>query len=70
MTDAISPALLNSPTFLLTALIAGRKTRDKALERLASRQLARLGIKVCFASDLPQPAGTIDRSLRAAAGGH
>lgn len=57
MTDPFSPALLRSPTFLLVALIAGRATHDKALERLAARRLAGLGIKVTFASDRPLPAG-------------
>jgi hypothetical protein len=56
MSDPISPALLRSPTFLLIALIASRQTKDQALERLATRQLARLGIKVCFGSDLSRPA--------------
>jgi hypothetical protein len=50
MTELVSPALMRSPAFLLVALIAGRTTRDKALERLANRRLARLGIKVTFAS--------------------
>ena len=57
MTDPFSPALLGSPTFLLVALIAGRATHDKSLERLAARRLADLGIKVTFASELPQPEG-------------
>lgn len=50
MTEQISPALTRSPAFLLVALIAGRTTRDKALERFANRRLARLGIKVTFAT--------------------
>jgi hypothetical protein len=56
MTDQFSPALLRSPAFLLVALIAGRATHDKALERLAARQLADLGIRVNFGSDLLRPA--------------
>jgi hypothetical protein len=55
MTDPISPGLLCSPTFLLVALVAGRATRDAALERLASRRLADLGIKVTFGSDPNTP---------------
>ena len=57
MTDRISIELLQSPTFLLVALIAGRTTGDKSLERLAAQRLAGLGIKVTFASDLPTSAG-------------
>ena len=56
MTDSLSPALLRSPTFLLVALIAGRATHDKSLERLAARRLSKLGIRVTFASDLARPA--------------
>ncbi len=56
MTVPLSPALLRSPAFLLVALIAGRATHDKSLERLASRRLANLGIKVSFAPELPRPA--------------
>jgi hypothetical protein len=56
MNGPISPALLRSPTFLLVALIAGRATHDKSLERLAARQLAHLGINVSFGLDLPRPA--------------
>jgi hypothetical protein len=56
MSDPLSPALLRSPTFLLVALIAGRATRDKSLERLAARHLASLGIQVTFGSDLRRPA--------------
>lgn len=55
MTDPTSPALLDSPTFLLVALIASRATHDKALERLTKKRLADLGIKVAFGSELPTP---------------
>jgi hypothetical protein len=51
MTDTLPPDLLQSPAFLLVALIAGRATHDVSLERLAARRLADLGIKVAFASD-------------------
>lgn len=43
--------LLESPVFLLVALIAGRATRDDALVHLADRRLAALGIHVTFAHD-------------------
>ncbi len=64
MIDPFSPALLRSPTFLVVALIAGRATGDRALERLATRRLADLGINVSFASD---PARSIARKAVARA---
>lgn len=46
-----SDAELNSsPSYLLASLFAARKAGDKLLERLNTRRLAELGIKVQFAS--------------------
>ena len=42
-----------SPAYLLAALFAARKSGDVPLQQLHLRRLARLGIRVQFASDLP-----------------
>lgn len=52
MALSLLPALVRSPAFLLVALVAGRATGDGALERLAARHLAALGITVTFAADV------------------
>jgi hypothetical protein len=56
VTDSLPPALLGSPTFLLVALVAGRATFDRSLERLAARRLADIGIRVSFTPSRPRPA--------------
>ena len=40
----------SSPSYLLASLFAARKAGDKVLERLNAGRLAKLGIKVQFAS--------------------
>jgi hypothetical protein len=46
-------ALSDSPLYLLAALVAARRSKDRALERVTRRQLDRLGIRISFGGELP-----------------
>jgi len=50
------PDPFNSPTFLISTMFAAHRSGDHVLERLVNRRLAEVGIRISFASDLPQPA--------------
>jgi hypothetical protein len=47
------PALTDSPLYLLAALVAARRSKDRALERVTRRRLHKLGIRVAFGDELP-----------------
>ena len=49
-----SSELTSSPSYLLASLFCARKAGDKVLEQLHAEQLAKLGIKIQFASDIGQ----------------
>ncbi len=50
------PDPFDSPTYLLATMFAARKSGDVVLERLVSRRLADIGIRIVFADELTQPA--------------
>jgi len=50
------PDPFDSPTFLLATMFSAHRSGDFVLERLVSRRLAEVGIRISFANDLPRPA--------------
>lgn len=52
------PGLTESPLYLLATLCSARRSKDRALERLARRRLAALGVRVKFADELPAAKAT------------
>jgi hypothetical protein len=48
------PDFSSSPLYLLAVLLAARRSKDRALERLTRRQLDRLGVRVAFGDDEPE----------------
>ena len=60
-----SSELNSSPSYLLASLFCARKAGDKVLERYHAEQLAKLGIKIQFASDIaPRKAPSQNRVAR------
>lgn len=54
---AAKPDPFNSPAVLLATLFCARRARDTVLERLVSRRLAGMGIRIHFGDTLlPTPA--------------
>lgn len=47
------PDLSASPLYLLAVLVAARRSKDNALERLTRRRLDRLGVRIAFGDDIP-----------------
>lgn len=49
------PDLSRSPLYLLAVLVAARRSRDRALERVTRRRLMALGVRVSFGDELAVP---------------
>jgi hypothetical protein len=54
-TISLPDDLAESPLYLLAVLRSARQAKDRALECLARRQLAKLGVRVVFDDELPLP---------------
>ena len=55
------PDPFNSPTFLLATMFAAHRSGDHVLERLVSRRLSEIGIRISFASDIPAKRKVVSR---------
>ena len=55
-----------SPLYLLAVLVAARRSKDRALERVTRRRLDKLGISISFGDELPPPRNPTPTASRVA----
>jgi hypothetical protein len=49
------PGFSSSPLYLLAVLVAARRSKDRALERVTRRRLSTLGVRITFADEVDTP---------------